>query len=411
MKDRKDLHVPKKTRDPEERVRDFLATISADLAEAESDEIFGVMRDVPNPYSGKVTNVVIRIADNEFWTNCITELNDPNKRDRVAVVGTPGIGKSTTAFYLIKLLLERRDTVVYVRRSVDQVLHYVQLTPSNDDDAEVQIHLFPESTKQTEIDALYDPETYFIVDPGQTKTNCNPEGDVAARVVIVASPDERHWGGNAFSKKDEIGNGGMFPYFPHWSFTELLAGSSELRTVSFAHGQIARLFRVFGGIPRQVFSPLEERENKADLQRRVTALKEQQVKDLVKGEVNFHSGFGVNQPYGGIVVFKPAAGYIDAELELASDYILLQVRRRFMNSLWNELAVYPSLIVWQLIEEYLLEALQGSNLYTGRVCIGKLHPAYNQHRQIHLGGCNKKVLVADCTKAVREGADHVLYFL
>jgi Mrp family chromosome partitioning ATPase len=94
----------KKTRiDPEERVRDFLAAISADLADAESDEIFGVMRDVPNPYSGQATNVVIRNADNVCWTNCITELNDPNKRDRVAVVGTPGIGKSTTAFYLVKL--------------------------------------------------------------------------------------------------------------------------------------------------------------------------------------------------------------------------------------------------------------------------------------------------------------------
>jgi hypothetical protein len=119
-----------------------------------------------------------------------------------------------------------------VQRSVDQVLQYVQLTPSDDDDVQVQVQLFPESTKQTEIDALYDPETYFIVDPGQTKPSCNPEGDVAARVVIVASPDERHWGANAFSKKDHIGNGGMFRYFPHWSLVELIGGSTELHAVN-----------------------------------------------------------------------------------------------------------------------------------------------------------------------------------
>jgi hypothetical protein len=57
----------KKTRiNPEERVRDFLAAISADLADAESDEILGAMKDVPNPYSGRATNVVIRNADNDF---------------------------------------------------------------------------------------------------------------------------------------------------------------------------------------------------------------------------------------------------------------------------------------------------------------------------------------------------------
>jgi hypothetical protein len=142
----------------------------------------------------------------------------------------------------------------------------------------------------------------------------------------------------------------------------------------------------------------------------VAALTEQQVKALVKGQINVHAGFGVDQPYDGIVIFKPVAGYIDVELELASDFILLHVRRRFMNGLWTELAVYPSPIAWQLLEEYLLEALQGNNTYTERVCVGNLNPAYNQHQQIQLGGCNDKVLVGDCTTAVRNGADRVMYY-
>ena len=92
--------------DPSERARKFLAGISAPLAGGESDEVFGVMRDFPDPYTGRTSNVVIRNADNAFWTNCIAELNDPEKRDRVAVVGTPGIGKSTTAFFLVMLLFQ-----------------------------------------------------------------------------------------------------------------------------------------------------------------------------------------------------------------------------------------------------------------------------------------------------------------
>jgi hypothetical protein len=114
-----------------------------------------------------------------------------------------------------------RTTVVYVQHSVDKDLHYVQLTPSNDDDdVQVQVQLFPESTKKSTIDALYDPETYFIVDPGQTEANCDPEGDVYARVVMVASPDERHWGANAFSKRDRNRERRHVSLFPLLVFCE-----------------------------------------------------------------------------------------------------------------------------------------------------------------------------------------------
>ena len=396
--------------DSSERARKFLAVIAAPLAGGESDQVFGVLRDVPDPYTGRTSNVVVRNADNAFWTNCIAELNDPEKRDRVAVVGTPGIGKSTTAFFLVKLLLQQGKTVVYLRCSKKETNHYVQLIPT-DDVVESNLRIYPESTKQTEIDALYDPNTYFIVDPGETKTNCDPEGDVAARVIIVASPDERHWGGSAFTKRTELGNsGGMFRYFPPWTMAELIGGSKELRRAEVTEEQVANLFQTFGGIPRQVFFPVDERENKEELQRKVNALTEQQVKDLVQGHVNFHAGFGVDQPHGGIVIFKPVDRYFKVELELASDFVLQQVRRRFMSGLWNELVVYPTPISWQLLEEYLIEMLLEENTYTSRGCVGKTHPAYNHHQRIQVGGCNEKALAGDCTTAVRNGLDHVLYF-
>ena len=145
---------------------------------------------------------------------------------------------------------------------------------------------------------------------------------------------------------------------------------------------------------------------------KVNALTEQQVKYLVRGHVNFHVGFGADQPFGGIVVFKPVDGYFGVELELASDFVLQQIRRRFMNGfLWNELAVYPTPISRQLLEECLLETLLGDNntyCATSRKCVGKTHSAYNQHQQIRVGGCNEKALVGDCTKAARNGEDRVL---
>mmetsp|Transcript_8817 Transcript_8817/g.14646 ORF Transcript_8817/g.14646 Transcript_8817/m.14646 type:complete len:84 (-) Transcript_8817:347-598(-) len=70
-------------------------------------------------------------------TSCINQLEDPEQRDRVAVVGTPGIGKSTTSVYLIKRLLALEKTVVYLRRSVEKNRHHMQLTPT------VQVQVLP----------------------------------------------------------------------------------------------------------------------------------------------------------------------------------------------------------------------------------------------------------------------------
>ena len=39
------------------------------------------------------------------------------------------------------------------------------------------------------------PSTFYIVDPGKTKDNCNPPDFFQGQVIIVASPDEGHWGG------------------------------------------------------------------------------------------------------------------------------------------------------------------------------------------------------------------------
>ena len=68
---------------------------------------------------------------------------------------------SATVFSVVKLLLQQRETVVYLCCSKKETNHYVQLIPS-DDGVEADLLIFPESTKQTEIDALYDPDTYFI---------------------------------------------------------------------------------------------------------------------------------------------------------------------------------------------------------------------------------------------------------
>jgi hypothetical protein len=129
------------------------------------------------------------------------------------------------------------------------------------------------------------------------------------------------------------------------------------------------------------------------------------LRNLVTGQLNRHSGFGADQPGGGVVAFVPFDDYTDAELKLASLSILEWVRIRFMNSIWTELATYPTPISCQLLEDYMLNALQITIQYTVRVGVGKTDIAYTQLQNHILGPCTDKTLAADCTASVLNGPD------
>jgi hypothetical protein len=395
----------------------FHQAIMANLVSSESNEIVGVMNAVPDPYTASAQNVVIRQEDYTFWHTTLQELavdntNVPPKRIRMTVVGTPGIGKSTTVSLAIRIVLSQRKTVVYLHRTLDREAYYIEFIPleNQNDEHEVQIELHSEKLSPTQIPSLSQTETYYFVDPGETKTSCNPSKMVAARLIIVASPDERHWGGSSFGKDDQQGLGGFIRYFPPWSLAQLTAASTALLNVQFQENQVAELYSLFGGIPRVVFSPTRKQENEKELKRKVEALTDVNLRNLVTGQLNRHSGFGAGQPGGGIVAFVPSDNYKDAELKLASSSILKWVRIRSMNSIWTELATYPSPISWQLLEDYMLHALQTTIQYTVRVGVGKTDIAYTQLQSHILGSCTDKTLAADCTASVLNGPDWTVFY-
>jgi predicted GTPase len=67
-----------------------------------------ILRNVPNLESRRgTTDIVIRAVTIPFWQACIQIVEDSESRTRVCVVGTPGIGKSSSTPLLIHLLLAR----------------------------------------------------------------------------------------------------------------------------------------------------------------------------------------------------------------------------------------------------------------------------------------------------------------
>ena len=108
----------------------------------------------PTPYKqGSNRNIVVRTVDHEFWTHLLfSRLSQ--RRKRVVAVGTPAIGKTTTAAYAIRCLLEQGKTVVYLERTEDKSSHYIEFVPEQS-----RINLFPEMLSPSNIPSLSNPET------------------------------------------------------------------------------------------------------------------------------------------------------------------------------------------------------------------------------------------------------------
>jgi hypothetical protein len=93
---------------------------------------------------------------------------------------------------------------------------------------------------------------YYVVDPGQTKDNCNLDVDFKGKVIIVASHDEGHWGGSEFLKQRGTIKG-LFMFMPVWSLDELLNAKQHFECSVLDEDIISRYQKV-GGIPRHIFT-------------------------------------------------------------------------------------------------------------------------------------------------------------
>ncbi len=206
-----------------------------------------VVSGVSDLETGDPGDIILRNITESFWQACIDVVNTP--RLRVAAVGTPGIGKTTSTPWLIRMLLEKGQTVVYLVRSKDLSEWYYEFVPESD--GTVTTNIYPETLKARQIPSLKLPSSYYIVDPGRTKDDCVPTDNFQPKVILVTSPDSGHWGGSNFVKRRRNVRG-KFRYFPTWSYEELIHARPILRP-DMTEKELGDRFILYGGVPRHIF--------------------------------------------------------------------------------------------------------------------------------------------------------------
>jgi hypothetical protein len=370
-----------------------------------SDGMF-VMKDVVKlERKTKRSDLVIRTCTRPFWQACIDAAETPDVQCRVCAVGTPGIGKTASTLYLIRmLLLERKKTVVYHVRSVAGNRFVYEFVPGPA--GGVVANVYPEQGWEFAIPSLYDPSTYYVVDPGIYEASCNPDVEFLPNVIIVTSPDSKHWGGSEFFKdRDDVT--GVLKVYPLWELDELLQARPYLgRNVSVAEVK-ERYFQV-GGVPRHVFASAPSFEAAVKGQSlAVNALSADQVDKLADLQTISVTTFDTSQPKSALIGLRVADDDDGTFSRYAVDVIATRVVgaifQQFMKKMWLKLLL-PSVDNSWIFESYTryLMVAEPRPTFEYRKGVGKVWRSMLGRKTIQLGGCKEIRYSSDIVAAAKK---------
>ena len=246
-------------------------------------------RNIPDLYTGTPLNIVLRSIDEPFWQSCIDtiEISNPEDPYRVCAMGTPGIGKSFTTPLLLRMLLLKGCTVVYIRRSIDQSSWFYEFVPRQETGGGLAatVNVYPEESNKSYFPSLRVQSNYYVVDPGSSKENCSPDEFFEAHVIIISSPIPEHWGAHKFLDRNT--GVGLCHYYPIWNYSDLSCGLDYFSAVvRLSPQQLAERYRQVGGVPGHLFADTEEYYNILEAQDdAVAAIEPEEALRIVRGTV------------------------------------------------------------------------------------------------------------------------------
>jgi hypothetical protein len=391
--------------------RDFVASIMADITQIPRRPGIGIMKNVPSMTTGIQGNVFIRKITEPFWEECIRVVNTQGMRVRVCAVGTPGIGKTTSTSFLIRMLLKKKVTVVYRIKPED---FFWEFQWNNEENRNV-VRVYPQETRMRDIDSLTKDSTFYIVDPGTTIDSCLPPDAFKPRTIIVSSPDGSHWGGKHFPK-ERLGTNGRFRYYPMWDLDELLLAQPYLAKTGLTKKEVVARFRLVGGVPRHIFADDEDFQAILLFQQdAIDVLTSTQAEEIVLGKLNAVGTFESDQPKSAVIGYSKAITeeifpFSSRQVEIVSASVEEKVSVKFMAHLWN-LLLRDGKTGWKNFEAYCraLMTTPSGHSFLRRPCCGKVAQKRCRIRHILLGGCHTVRLGEDLAKDAIEGDPMILF--
>lgn len=307
--------------------------------------------DLQNP--GFMTTEIIRREDRLFWDRCI----DISMKDHpVCGVGNPGIGKTTTTFYLLQqLIVTHAQPVVYtIRKRAGLRDIFYEFVPDVQNGqvrgVTAMVHGVHANEKTRKIPSMRTQGAFYVVDPGKFEGSCDDTDELyAARFIMAASNGNKHWGGKEFEKfrgpstrrshlllPNRRPNllGGKFIYGCLWTAAQLLLAKHYLDNLFCLYDdEVLRRFRIVGGSIGDILT-FNEKQFKKDVETALN-LNATTVQELSEGRYMF--AFDTTEPSNMLIAIGP--DYQDwgqSIISLKSDYVEERLANKYLRMSWYD---------------------------------------------------------------------------
>jgi hypothetical protein len=255
------------------------------------------------------------------------------------------------------------------------------------------------SEKKAPSSITKDPTVYYIVDPGKTKNSCDPPTRFRPKVIIVTSPDSRHWGDKEFTKLRGTSKGTM-RFYPVWTKEELMFARPILRP-DMTDKTVEDRFLMFGGVPRHVFEDDDDVALLRNQNNAVKLLAADQANSVAYAPEDLVFDYFSSTTQSALLAIQlqdDDGSFRNAMLTFVSSLAYRKASEKFLALLWN---VMLSRIDGGLVfEEYCCRVMRGEAMnFTVRNCVGKTDPEYKMYSLLTLGGCKETRQVNDPVSA------------
>ena len=318
-----------------------------------------------------------------FW-NVVMELL--RSEHHVVVIGSPGVGKTSTHPYLLRLLLETRCPVVFLVRGKDLGGMYYEFRPK--DGGGYEAFEYDEAVvKMQTIPALTDPKAFFIIEPAGQRSP--PHYWVKARIALVCSPNRKHFKG--MEKTGTFEFGAVTRYFPLWSLDEILEARPYMLDAKKApivrnDTILKKLHFLYGPIVRILFS-LNISEFEALQALAISKLSEDQVKLIVEA-LDSNTAIEIDASNDGapsslIVAYASEYPFDSVRIVIVSDFVKSEIWRRYSTLLRRRVKFGESRGAWPFFEAHcrFLIAHEADAAFEIRDCVGKREQATRNEQQ------------------------------
>ena len=204
--------------------------IDLDLAKNVSMEIYPLTRSL-NPDDKSKPFLFVRNQTRVVW-------NMTMNKSRVAVIGSPGIGKSFSIFYFLRLLMQENQTFVFEARKWAIVYLFQPDSKAYTVSSMELKHWSASGCKELQV-----PQNHYVIDPDRAEGG--KVVSVIANTIIAPSPDKGHLG--EFGKTLTLVK--LYGAPPTLEETLVYAGYFGV-----AAERTKQLFEEFGGVLRKVLA-------------------------------------------------------------------------------------------------------------------------------------------------------------